>query len=52
MFNSGGKVIYEQVKIRKLAEGLFVLVNGKDIAFDVQIEEMSLSGNQLYQTMM
>lgn len=51
IFNSNGEVIFQQVNIRELANQLFVYVNDCYIDFTVDIEELSLTGNQPYSTM-
>jgi hypothetical protein len=45
VFDSAGKVIFQLVKIKQLAEDLFVLVNGEGTSFSVKIEELSLTAN-------
>ncbi len=51
IFNSNGKVIFQQVNIKELANQLFVYVNDCYTDFTVEIEELSLTGNQPYSTM-
>lgn len=52
IFNSKGKVTFQKVDIDHLAAGLFKVVNGYAIASSqIQIEETSLTGNQLYDEM-
>jgi len=51
IFNSQGEVLFQHVNIKELANGLFVLVNGCDVAFTAEITELSLTGNQSYETM-
>ena len=52
IFNTKGKVTYQNVDIQYLAVGLFELVNGYPIsASQAIIEETSLTGNQPYDVM-
>lgn len=49
-FDSNGEVQFTQVKLRELAEGLYMIANGEKPKH-IQITETSLSGNQKYTTM-
>ena len=51
IFDSDGEIIYQQIQIKQLAQGLFDFVNGSGINYSVEIEELSLTGNQPYKTM-
>lgn len=51
VYDSNGEVIYQEVLLHSLAEGLYKLVNGDSALFRAKISEMSLTGNQLYESM-
>ena len=42
---------FSLINVSELSNGLFKLMNSDDIKFAVEIQEMTLTGNQLYQTM-
>jgi len=49
-FDSNGEVLFSQVKLRELAEGLYLIANNEKPKH-MEITETSLSGNQKYSTM-
>ena len=51
IFNSQGQVVFQQVDLKGLADGLFVIANSDNMSFAATITELSLTGNQPYQTM-
>jgi hypothetical protein len=49
--NSGGEIVYQHVDLVELASRLFYLVNEDSLVVAIDIEELSLSGNQNYESM-
>ena len=50
-FDSQGDLIYQQVNLKTLVDGLFTLVNGDQLNFSSVVSELSLTGNQSYEEM-
>ena len=50
-FDSQGTLVYQQVNLKTLVDGLFTLVNGDQLPFTSVVTELSLTGNQSYEEM-